>query len=83
MIYRFLPNFGKYMLNVLNEKSNGEEKDRAWAWKSGTEWEEARERAAALRRELRDVRGEWKCDKLALEGVGGKRRTQRTLIIVI
>ncbi len=31
--YKFLPNAGKYMLNVLNGKSNGEEKDRAWAWK--------------------------------------------------
>lgn len=32
-VSRFLPNAGKYMLNVLNGKSNGEEKDKAWAWK--------------------------------------------------
>jgi sarcosine oxidase/L-pipecolate oxidase len=41
--YKFMPNAGKYLLNVLNGKSNGEEKDRAWKWKSE---EELRERAA-------------------------------------
>lgn len=43
------------MCNVLEGKSNGEERDRAWGWKSGKGWEEARERAKALRREVRDV----------------------------
>ena len=32
--YKFLPTIGKYVLNVLNGLSNGEEKDRHWAWKS-------------------------------------------------
>lgn len=52
------------MLNVLNGKSNGEEKDRAWKWKSQ---EELKQRAAkefgdsprkGKRRELRDYEEE-------------------------
>ncbi|KAM3421767.1 L-saccharopine oxidase [Cercospora zeina] len=31
--YKFLPIIGKYILNVLYDVSNGEEKDQAWAWK--------------------------------------------------
>ena len=31
---RFLPNAGKYIVNVLDGKSNGEEKDVAWGWKA-------------------------------------------------
>lgn len=38
--YKFMPNAGKYMLNVLNGVSNGEEKDRAWKWKSEDELKE-------------------------------------------
>lgn len=38
--YKFMPNAGKYLLNVLNGKSNGEEKDRAWKWKSEDELKE-------------------------------------------
>lgn len=58
--YKFLPNSGKYMLNVLNGKSNGAEKDRAWKWKTQ---EELKERATKEfgdsprhedRKELRD-----------------------------
>lgn len=58
--YKFLPNSGKYLLNVLNGESNGEEKDRAWKWKSE---EELKERGAkefgdsarnSDRRELKD-----------------------------
>ncbi|KAK7179014.1 hypothetical protein DPSP01_013156 [Paraphaeosphaeria sporulosa] len=41
--YKFMPNAGKYLLNVLNGESNGEEKDRAWKWKSE---EELKERGA-------------------------------------
>ena len=33
--YKFLPNIGKYIVNVLHERSNGQEKDTNWAWKSG------------------------------------------------
>ena len=28
-----MANAGKYIFNVLTEKSNGEEKDKAWGWK--------------------------------------------------
>ncbi|KAI1617824.1 FAD dependent oxidoreductase [Exophiala viscosa] len=31
--WKFLPNIGRYVVNVLNGKSNGQEKDKAWAWK--------------------------------------------------
>lgn len=41
--YKFMPNAGKYLLNVLNDRSNGAEKDRAWKWKSE---EELKERGA-------------------------------------
>lgn len=41
--YKFMPNAGKYLLNVIEGKSNGEEKDRAWKWKNG---EELKEKAA-------------------------------------
>jgi sarcosine oxidase/L-pipecolate oxidase len=61
--YKFMPNSGKYLLNVLNGKSNGEEKDRAWKWKSE---DELKERGAkefgdsprnSDRMELRDYEG--------------------------
>lgn len=32
--WKFLPIIGKYIVNVLKGESNGEAKDRAWAWKS-------------------------------------------------
>ncbi|KAI9731182.1 MAG: hypothetical protein M1834_005375 [Cirrosporium novae-zelandiae] len=31
--WKFLPIIGKYVVNVLNDQSNGLEKDTAWAWK--------------------------------------------------
>jgi sarcosine oxidase/L-pipecolate oxidase len=34
--WKFLPTVGTYIVNVLNGKSNGEEKDKAWRWKR--EW---------------------------------------------
>ncbi|KAF2104444.1 FAD/NAD(P)-binding domain-containing protein [Rhizodiscina lignyota] len=33
--YKFLPIIGKYIINVLDGRSNGEEKDAHWAWKTG------------------------------------------------
>jgi sarcosine oxidase/L-pipecolate oxidase len=30
---RFLANAGKYIVNILTDKSNGDEKDAAWGWK--------------------------------------------------
>jgi len=34
--WKFLPNIGRYVLNVLEAKSNGPAKDEAWQWK--TSW---------------------------------------------
>lgn len=31
--YKFLPVIGKYVVNVLNDVTNGSQKDEAWAWK--------------------------------------------------
>ncbi|KAF1931348.1 fructosyl amino acid oxidase [Didymella exigua CBS 183.55] len=62
--YKFMPNAGKYLLNVLNGESNGDEKDRAWKWKSE---KELKQRGAkefgnsprnVNRRELRDFEEE-------------------------
>ena len=38
---------------MLNGISNGAEKDKAWAWKSGAEWNDVREKTE-LKRELSD-----------------------------
>lgn len=32
--WKFLPNIGRYVVNVLNGISNGAERDAAWGWKS-------------------------------------------------
>lgn len=52
---RFLPNSGKYVLNVLFDRGNGEEKDRAWGWKKDgkAEWEGVHPKGAP-KRELND-----------------------------
>ena len=31
--WKFLPIIGKYIVNTLNNYTNGEEKDRNWGWK--------------------------------------------------
>ncbi|KEF61821.1 uncharacterized protein A1O9_03391 [Exophiala aquamarina CBS 119918] len=36
--WKFLPNIGRYVVNVLDGKSNGQAKDEAWRWK--TSWSE-------------------------------------------
>jgi sarcosine oxidase/L-pipecolate oxidase len=56
--HRFLPNAGKYMVNVLDGKSNGEEKDRAFAWKSMADLEGVDQRQRSLVREWRDLQDE-------------------------
>jgi sarcosine oxidase/L-pipecolate oxidase len=55
---RFLPNAGKYMVNVLDGKSNGEEKDRAFAWKSEADLEGVDQRQRPLVREWCDLQDE-------------------------
>jgi len=52
--YKFLPNSGKYMMNVINGKSNGEEKDRAFGWKTEAELAEVR-KGSAETREWKDL----------------------------
>jgi sarcosine oxidase/L-pipecolate oxidase len=56
--HRFLPNAGKYMVNVLDGKGNGEEKDRAFKWKSRTDLEGVDQRQRPNVREWRDLQDE-------------------------
>lgn len=49
--HRFMPNIGKYMLNVLNGQGNGPEKDRAWGWKTAAQLAAAEE---GMTRELKE-----------------------------
>lgn len=53
--WKFLPIIGKYVANVLNGKSNGEEKDAAWQWKTQFAARGAHEKAVP-RFELSDFR---------------------------
>lgn len=65
---RFLPNIGKYMLNILNGQSNGSEKDKAWGWKSNAELEAARQRSNGVeQREFQEFvdRSPFKSDEQA------------------
>ncbi|TKX21885.1 L-pipecolate oxidase-like protein 2 [Elsinoe australis] len=55
--YKFLPVAGKYMVNVLNGESNGDEKDKAWGWKATADWAKATGKRVP-RRELRDLDNE-------------------------
>ncbi|KAI9817432.1 MAG: hypothetical protein M1827_001042 [Pycnora praestabilis] len=57
--YKFLPIIGKYMARVLDGKSNGVEKDRAWAWKSvgWPEGERGAHEKVIPQRDLKDVEG--------------------------
>lgn len=53
--YKFLPNAGKYMANVLRGISNGDEKDQAWSWKTGDFAGRGAHEKTAPKRELRDM----------------------------
>jgi sarcosine oxidase / L-pipecolate oxidase len=53
--YKFLPTAGKYMVNVLSGAGNGEEKNRAWGWKSGRSGGRGAHEKTEPKRELRDV----------------------------
>ena len=67
---RFLPVAGKYMCNILEGKSNGEEKDRAWKWKNEAELKERNGKEFgsspwhAQRRELSDYEDSRRSSKL-------------------
>lgn len=51
---RFMPNIGKYMINVLKRQSNGSDMDKAWGWKSKEDLEVAK-CGFTKRRELNDL----------------------------
>jgi sarcosine oxidase/L-pipecolate oxidase len=51
--WKFLPNIGKYVVNVLDGKSNGKEKDEAWCWKRRWDGRGAHEKTLP-KGELRD-----------------------------
>ena len=56
--YKFLPIIGKYVVNVMNGESNGDEKDSHWAWKTQVDDLEQRRGAhekAAPKMELKDM----------------------------
>ncbi|KAI5360559.1 Putative FAD dependent oxidoreductase, FAD/NAD(P)-binding domain superfamily, MTOX family [Septoria linicola] len=59
--YKFLPVIGKYIANVLYDTSNGEEKDKAWGWKSAQDkWVDVHERGllshkSVVKTELKDL----------------------------
>lgn len=52
--WKFLPIIGKYVVNVLDGKSNGEERDAAWKWKTTFDGRGAHEKAIP-KRELSDL----------------------------
>lgn len=52
--YKFLPNIGKYVVNVLNNISNGTDKDEHWKWKTAPHDGKGAHEKAYPTRELRD-----------------------------
>ena len=52
--WKFLPTIGKYVVNVLNGRSNGEEEDASWQWKTKVSYRGAHEKALP-KGELRDL----------------------------
>lgn len=56
--WKFLPNIGKYVVNVLEGQSNGRDKDEAWAWKTTWDGRGAHEKVLP-KGELADFRQVW------------------------
>lgn len=56
--HRFMPNIGKYMVNVLKRQSNGQEMDKAWGWKSPGDIRAALNRGEMERIELNSLKTE-------------------------
>ncbi|KAL6236722.1 hypothetical protein BDW75DRAFT_249855 [Aspergillus navahoensis] len=52
--YKFLPNIGKYVVNVLKGVGNGPAKDKAWSWKSVEETGRGVHERLVPKREFRD-----------------------------
>ncbi|KAH7122410.1 FAD dependent oxidoreductase [Dendryphion nanum] len=57
--WKFLPTIGKYVVNVLGDRSNGDEKDKAWAWKSETPAGRGAHEELIPKRELSDLEDEF------------------------
>lgn len=53
--YKFLPTIGKYVINILEGRSNGKEKDEHWAWKRADFEGRGAHEKAFPQRELRDL----------------------------
>jgi sarcosine oxidase/L-pipecolate oxidase len=53
--WKFLPTIGKYVVNVLEDRSNGAEKDGRWGWKNGPEQGRGAHEKVMPKRELRDL----------------------------
>ncbi|KAL4945117.1 hypothetical protein BDV06DRAFT_231820 [Aspergillus oleicola] len=52
--YKFLPTIGRYVLNVLEGRSNGDIMDKAWKWKSAEENERGVHESLVPKHEYRD-----------------------------
>lgn len=53
--WKFLPVIGKYVVNMLDGVSNGDEMDQAWAWKSGNDVGRGVHEAVVPHRELKGL----------------------------
>ncbi|KAJ4393440.1 hypothetical protein N0V93_002650 [Gnomoniopsis smithogilvyi] len=53
--YKFMPNIGKYMINILKRQSNGTEMDKAWGWKSKDDLKASNWGLITERMELNDL----------------------------
>lgn len=53
--WKFLPTIGKYVVNVLDGKGNGPEKDAAWAWKENTTLRKGAHEKVIPKRDLKDL----------------------------
>lgn len=56
--WKFLPIIGKYVVNVLNGFSNGEDKDARWTWKTEKPQGRGAHEKVVPKRELRDLEDE-------------------------
>ncbi|KAL4803258.1 FAD dependent oxidoreductase [Aspergillus unguis] len=52
--FKFLPTIGKYIINVLEGKSNGDVKDQAWSWKAKGGEERGVHESLVPKREFKD-----------------------------
>lgn len=53
--WKFLPTIGEYVVNMLDGKGNGGEKDAAWSWKINTTLRKGAHEKVIPKRDLRDL----------------------------